>query len=231
HRPLAIDRFAGRVQDLAMLNKWLDEACGGDPRLVTVSADAGLGSATLLRQLESEVRLRGGRFVIAGSRNSPVRDPYAVWVEVLKQLERLPSRPKREWRELQNLVPTVDGGETQAHSQYLLFEEIAEYLMLSAKAAPLVLVLDEMQWADITSWDALERLVAQLDVDRLMICVAMRPTTLPAAVAQHRDALTRTGIAREIILSGLTRADVKQWLEGAFHRQQVGREFLAFLYR
>ncbi len=234
HRPLAIDRFAGRVQDLAMLNKWLDEACGGDPRLVTVSADAGLGSATLLRQLESEVRLRGGRFVIAGSRNSPVRDPYAVWVEVLKQLERLPSRPRREWRELQNLVPTVGGGdrlEAQAHSQYLLFEEIAEYITMTAESAPLVLVLDEMQWADITSWDVLERLVAHLDSDRLMVCMTMRPGTLPAAVAQHREALSGYELARSVTLSGLTRAEVKQWLEGAFHRQQVGREFLAFLYR
>ena len=43
--------------------------------------------------------------------------------------------------------------------------------------------------------------------------------------------LNRHEIAREMTLSRLTRDEVKQWLEAAFHRQQVGREFLAFLYR
>ena len=92
-----------------------------------------------------------------------------------------------------------------------------------------MLAIDEMQWADSTSWDALEHLVAQLDRSRLMICLAMRPD--PLTTQQQRETLARQKSAREITLSRLTRDEVKQWLEAAFHRQQVGREFLAFLYR
>jgi len=87
-----------------------------------------------------------------------------------------------------------------------------------------------MQWADTTSWDALEHLLSQLDSDRLMICLTHRPdSTLDSA--EHQQMLKRDVFARELTLSRLTRDEVKQWLEAAFHRQQVGREFLAFLYR
>src|SRR4029079_3894697 len=76
----------------------------------------------------------------------------------------------------------------------------------------------------------LEHLLSQLDSDRLMICLTHRPdSTLDSA--EHQQMLKRDVFARELTLSRLTRDEVKQWLEAAFHRQQVGREFLAFLYR
>ena len=63
-----------------------------------------------------------------------------------------------------------------------------------------------------------------------MICLAHRPDSA-YDTSPHRQMLSRHEIARELALSRLTRDEVKQWLEAAFHRQQVGREFLAFLYR
>ena len=42
---------------------------------------------------------------------------------------------------------------------------------------------------------------------------------------------SRPELTREITIANLTRDEVKQWLEAAFHRQQVGRDLLAFLYR
>jgi len=108
--------------------------------------------------------------------------------------------------------------------------EIAEYVRGLAAERPLVVVLDEMQWADSTSWDALEHLLTQVDTDRIMICLAQRPES-GADASLQRQILSRHEFVRELMLSRLTRDEVKQWLEAAFHRQQVGREFLAFLYR
>ena len=63
-----------------------------------------------------------------------------------------------------------------------------------------------------------------------MVCLTQRPdSTLDSA--EHQQMLKRHEFARELTLSRLTRDEVKQWLEAAFHRQQAGREFLAFLYR
>jgi len=234
HRPLSIDRFAGRIQELGSLTRWLDEACAGQPRVVSVFGDMGLGTATLLRQLEPEVRLRGGLFAMASSTNTAVRQPYGVWSALLRSTHRFPTAPDREWRELQNLEPTFGGsvseGAPHTGSQYRLLGEISDYLRAIAADRPLVLVLDEMHWADSTSWDALEHLLTQLDTDRIMICLAHRPDA-GYDTSPHRQMLGHFDIVRDLTLTRLTRDEVKQWLEAAFHRQQIAREFLAFLYR
>lgn len=233
HRPLAIDRFAGRTEELAALITWLDEACAGQPRIVSVFGEAGTGTATLLRQLEAEVRLRGGLFAMGVSPNVGVAPPYGVWTALLRATRRLPSAPHRDWRELQYLEPSLGqttDGPGPTGSQYRLLTELTEYVRAIAAERPLVLVLDEMQFADGTTWDALEHLLSQIDADRLLICLAHRPDS-SYDNSRHREMLSSHEIAREIVLSRLTRDDVKQWLEAAFHRQQVGREFLAFLYR
>jgi tetratricopeptide (TPR) repeat protein/GGDEF domain-containing protein len=233
HRPLSIDRFAGRAQELSSLIRWLDEACAGQPRIVSVFGDAGLGSTTLLRQLESEVRLRGGLFAMASSPRSDVWPPYGVWSALLRATHRFPAAPEREWQELPHLEPSLGpADDTRPHtgSQYRLLGELTEYFRSIAAERPLVLVLDEMQVADSTSWDALEHMLSQLDTDRILVCLAHRPDSA-YDTSPHRQMLSRHEIAREIVLSRLTRDEVKQWLEAAFHRQQVGREFLAFLYR
>jgi tetratricopeptide (TPR) repeat protein len=233
HRPLAIDRFAGRVQEIASLTRWLDEACAGQPRVVSISGETGTGTATLLRQIESEVRLRGGLFAMAASANLDIPQPYGVWAALLKATHRFPTAPQRVWHELQHLESSL-GEPTDASSttgsQYRLLGELTEYVRALAIERPLVVVLDEMQWADSTSWDALEHLITQLDTDRIMVCLAQRPESA-TDTAPHRQVLQRHDIVRELNLSRLTRDEVKQWLEAAFHRQQVGREFLAFLYR
>jgi diguanylate cyclase (GGDEF)-like protein len=234
HRPLAVERFAGRVQELASLVRWMDEAFSGKPRVVTVMGESGAGTATLLRQLEPEVRLRGGTFVMAGSSDTDVREPYAVWARLAAAVQRVPDPPTSDWQELQNVLPalrTDAQADSQTRSQYRLLEELSAYFRATAQARPLVLVLDEMQWAEVTSWDALHHLIDQLDSDRLMVCIAMRSDAVHGILVPQRELLLHHETYREIALSRLTRDEVKQWLEAAFHRQQVAREFLAFLYR
>jgi diguanylate cyclase (GGDEF)-like protein len=233
HRPLGIERFAGRKTELASLVQWLDDAVAGRPRAVIIEGEEGKGTATLVQQIKAEVRLRGGAMVSAASRDAEVREPYGVWRALLSALSRLPNAPSRDWRELHNLVPAISSQgrpRSQAGSQYRLLEELADFVRTSAANQPLVIVLDEMQWADVTSWDALDQLVAKLDGDRLMICLITRPDTLPATT-QRIESLAKHENARRLTLSALTRDEVKQWLEAAFHGQKVAREFLAFLYR
>jgi tetratricopeptide (TPR) repeat protein/GGDEF domain-containing protein len=234
HRQLSVDRFAGRAQEFTSLVQWLDDACTGRPRLVTVLGDVGTGTAALLRQLEPEVRLRGGAFVSASCVDSTVREPYGVWAGVMTAINRLPNAATRQWRELPNLFPELgppDEPEPGAGSQYRFFKELTEYVRGAASARPLVLLFDEMQWADAASWDALQYMLSHLDSDRIMICLALRSDASFAETGEFRKAVGRHEFARELTLSRLTRDELKQWLEGAFHRQQVGREFLAFIYR
>jgi diguanylate cyclase (GGDEF)-like protein len=232
HRPLGIDRFAGRKEELASLVCWLDESVAGQPRAVIVQGEEGTGTAILVQQIKAEVRLRGGAIVSAASRDAEVREPYGVWRALLTALNRLPNPPERQWRELHNLVPSLGTGQqkSQAGSQYRLLEELTDFVRSAAAQRPLVIVLDEMQWADVTSWDALDHLLDHLEADRLMVCLTARPESLQPTT-QRLESVAGQSIARRLSLSALTREEVKQWLEAAFHGQSVAREFLALVYR
>lgn len=233
HRPLSIDRFAGRITELTTLARYVDDAIARRPRVVNVIGESGLGSAMLLRQLESHVRYRGGTMISAASPPSQVPEPYAVWAGIIKGLQRLPDSPKRDWRELHKLVPAL-GGERRdqvAGSQYRLLEELFTHIAQSSEGRPLILVLDEMQFADDTSWEALSHVVGRLTSERILIFLTCRAEREFADASERRHVLKRNPLYSEVVLNRLTRDEVKQWLSAAFHKQEIGREFLAFLYR
>ena len=239
-RPLSIDRFAGRGRELDSLIQWLDEAATGQPRIVSVFGRAGVGTSTLMRQLETETRLRGGLFAMVSSPEHAECKPYGVWQAFLRStnLVARTAGGRRRWAELQNLEPALGTqgatriGESDAHtgSQYRLLSELSEYVRAITGQRLLVLVLDDMHRADATSWDALEHLVGQLDADHIMICV-VEGTDPGHDTGAHRRLPLAEGFSRQLTVSNLTREEVKQWLEGAFHQQQIERELLAFLYR
>ena len=233
HRPLSIDRFAGRVAELTTLVRCVDEAAARRPRVVAVVGESGLGTATLLRQIESHVRFRGGAMISASSPVSSVPEPYAVWTAVLRGLQRLPESPQRDWRELQKLVSSLGTRrpDEAAGSQYRLLEELSSYIIESAETRPLIIVLDEMQRADASSWEAVEHILGKLDSERILIFLTCRAEREFAETAERRHVLKRHQLYQEITLSRLTCDEVKQWLSAAFHKQEIGREFLAFLYR
>jgi len=231
-RPLEIGRFVGRTDELSQLRRWLDEAIAGSPRAVAVLGEAGSGRGALLRQLGPEVRLRGGSLIIARAKPAAVRTPYGIWSQVLQALRRLPDAPNRTWHELTNLDAGIPGtAEGRAGSKYRLLEELSEYVRLAARSRPLVLILDEMQWVDAASWDVLDHLLTQLERERILVGLTIRDDPGQSDIAERRRALERIDYYKELRLSRLTREEVKRWLEAAMHRQEVGRELLAYIYR
>jgi len=234
-RRLDIDRFAGRSVEFQTLVRNLDDAFGGSPRAVAILGEAGSGTATLVRHLEPEVRLRGGSLVVGRSREQRVREPYGVWASLITALHRLPNAPTGPWRELHHLVPALGSDPAPMSmrwgSKYRLLDELAEYIRTAALRRPLVLLLDEMEWADTASWDVLEQVSQQLEHERLLLAMTFRTEPAYAEASERRQGLTHSSVYREITLPRLTRDEAKRWLEGAMHGQEIGRELLAFLYR
>ena len=232
---LNLNRFVGRVEELKRLVRMLDTAFRGEPRVVAVVGEAGVGKSTLLRQLLPEVRLRGGSLVMGRALEADVKPPYGPWAEILSAIKQRVNAPGRVWRELPRLVPALsDGSEPRPESvgsKYALYEEIVEYVRLAAATCPLVLVLDDMQWADSATWDTLEHLVPQLDQDHILICLTIRAEDKSKDVMDRRRRLSRDERFGEISLPRLTRAELEQWLAAASRGQELGRELLPVLYR
>jgi GGDEF domain-containing protein/tetratricopeptide (TPR) repeat protein len=231
---LEVERFVGRTEQLAQFTDYLDDMVRGVGHVVAIIGETGVGTSSLARTLEPEVRMRGGSLVVAACRENTQSAPYALWRDVLRAIRRLPVKSTRVWRELPSLDPSLeraDGDMVRGRSKIRLLEELADFLRLGAQQRPLVLHLEELQWIDAASWDALEHLIPLLESERILIFFSFRTGE------EFDDALERWGrlVARprhhEMRLTRLTRDEVKQWLEAAMHGEEVGRDLLAYVYR
>ena len=296
----ALDRFVGRSEELRGLVRLLDEAAHGTPHTVAVLGEAGVGKTTLLRQLEPEIRLRGGSMVVGRAIDTVmVQPPYAPWIEIVEALERqkqqgdprtsltppgsdvlttslpttslptpgstpgaaslasrfadggaaplgmrIPVTPLQSravpadggrWPELSRIVPALAAGTSTgpqpAGSKFALLVELSAYIAEAAVRRPLVIVLDDLQRADVASWDALEHIVTQLATEPVLLCLTLRMEDVTPEVHERMRTLVHNRRIHEQALARLTREELRRWVDTAFHGQEVEREFLAYLYR
>lgn len=230
---LDLSRFVGRGEALAQLTDSLDDMVRGVGRVVAVIGERGIGRSALVRMLVPEVRARSGSIVTGSCREHRLPVPYSLWSAVLRGVRRLPVKSTRLWRELSALDQTLDrviGDDARGGSKTQLLEELAGFLRLTAQQRPLLLFLENLQWADAASWDALEYLTAQLKSDRIFIALTFQTGTEDDALEKWTRLSTRPRHS-EIRLSHLTRDDVKRWLEAATHTSFLARDILAYMYR
>jgi tetratricopeptide (TPR) repeat protein len=230
---LDLTRFVGRAEPTAQLNDYLDDMVRGEGRVVAIVGERGVGTSALVRTLAPEVRLRGGSLVSGSCREQSFAAPYAVWSEVLRAVRRLPVKSTRLWHELPSLDATLERapGDTRGGSKTLLLEELADFLRLAAQQRPLVLLLENLQWADAASWDALESLIPQLESERILLALTFQSGTEDFALERWGQLAARPRHS-EIRLTHLTRDDVKRWLEAAMRTgEQLGRDLLSYIYR
>jgi tetratricopeptide (TPR) repeat protein len=112
---------------------------------------------------------------------------------------------------------------------YALLEELETFLALASERRPLVVVLDDMQWADACSWDALEYLVSRLGTHRLLVCLTVRAEDSDAAGEERRRRLSRADCYGELPLARLTDVDLAQWLRTALGGEEPDPALLAHL--
>src|SRR5207249_11129491 len=86
---------------------------------------------------------------------------------------------------------------------------------------PLVLVLDDMQWADTVSWDVLEHVVATFDKERILICLTIRAEDADSEVIDRLRRISRDERYHEILLQRLSDVELTTWLDQIFQRQAL----------
>lgn len=158
-------RVIARRQERTALRRALDRSAAGEPRLVLIRGEAGIGKSELVRDLRFEVGARGGVFLMGcGYEDSSL--PFRGFVEALLPLAgRLGELPKPTATHMREFLYREDrcqgdqsfgDGNTRRHQ---LFLSICEALILLSRARPLVLVLDDLHWMDSASIDLLSHLI------------------------------------------------------------------------
>jgi diguanylate cyclase (GGDEF)-like protein/putative nucleotidyltransferase with HDIG domain len=237
---LVLNRFVGRATELRALVTALDQSVHGSPQARLVIGEAGVGKSTLVRQLLPEARLRGAVMVTGRAMESESRPPFGVWSEALAGVHELGIAPARNWPLLARLITPLRSGSAMASlpspldplQGHRLLEELVAYLRGASEARPLTLVLEDMHWADTASWDALEYVLAQLNTERICIALTIRAEEAAyGAVKERRQRLSRDDRVRELRLERLTATEVREWLQGALHRADLGDDLLDFVLR
>ena len=151
----------GRDVEIDRLSDVLERARGGEARAVLVAGDAGVGKTRVLDEVAGRAA-RDGMVVLAGHcvDLGDVGLPYLPFTEVLGVLAG-----QERFTEVLAGHPVVDrllGGGTDAVSDRLrLFEGIAGLLADVADVAPVLLVLEDLHWADQSSRDLLRFLLSR----------------------------------------------------------------------
>ena len=237
---LVFNRFVGRASELRALVMALDQSVHGGPQTRMIIGEAGVGKSTLVRQLLPESRLRGAVMVTGRAMESESRPPYGPWSEALAGIHALGLAPTRAWPLLGRLVPALRSANARPSIEgpldplqgHQLLGELVAYLRGASEARPLLVVLEDMHWGDIASWDALEYVLAQLTTERICIALTIRSEEAAyGAVRERRQRLSRDERVRELRLDRLTVAEVREWLQGVLHRSDLGEDLLDFVLR
>ena len=234
----ADDVFVGRLAELAALGVAWDSPGTLGARMVLLGGDAGIGKSRLAAQFAAAVHERGGT-VLFGRCDEEVLRPYQPVAEALSTyLHALPAesvqyRLGRSATELGGLVPElsdrvpglVSSGWRDAESErFRLFEAIAMFLTQLSVAAPVLLVLDDLHWADKATLLLFRHLARHADLGQLLMLATYRDESTPSLTpfADMLIALEREHAVTHLRLGGLDEADVTALLGANTHARPDG---------
>lgn len=238
-----IPEFVGRMTEMERLEELTAEAVAGERRLVLLGGEPGIGKTTLMAKM-AQAAHDSGAAVLYG-RCLEVGAPYQPFVEALGHLVR--HSPDQEIEahvaefggELARLVPAlghrVPGLPPRSSSdpeaeRYLAFTAARGLLVGATTHRPVLLVLDDLHWADESTLQLLRHVVSSIRSEALMIVGAFRSNEVgPAAVlADTLAALWREIGSFRIELAGLSRNDVLTLCASLASNTAVNEEFVTF---
>ena len=173
--------LVGRDQELAQLRGWLAEALGGGGRLAVVTGPPGIGKTRLAEELASAARSDGVRALWGRAVQDQAAPPLWPWRRVLNTLAGADT-----WDRITGGAMTVGGSSDDlAAARYRAAADAADALTAAAEQAGLLIVLEDLQWADLTSLFLLGELAGNLGGSRLLVVATCRDV----AGGQWQDSL------------------------------------------
>ncbi len=195
----------GRENEQWQLQAGLENAIAGQPGVIYISGYAGAGKTALVNELRFPVAAAGGRF-LSGKFDQTVRPlPYAAFAEAVVQLcHQLLAGPPEALESFRNRVLESLGGntglllefapeletvlgpqppppplETAESANRFAITLLGFFHCIVAQEHPLVLFLDDLQWADVASLELLYMIVTRAVRNHFLIITAYRDTELP----------------------------------------------------
>ena len=224
--------FVGRQQEMGELKAALEDSLSGRGRMVTLVGEPGVGKTRTSQELATYATLRSAQVLWGKCYEEQGVPPYWPWVQAIRSYvrdrdpqelstemgagasdiaeivsdvrERLPGLPA---------APTLD----PEQARFRLFDSISAFLKTASQRQPMVLVLDDLHWADKPSLLLLQFVARELAGSRLLLMGTYRDMELSRQhpLAESLGELTRERMFQRVLLRGLSREDVARFIEVA----------------
>ena len=225
------DVFVGRQRELAILGRELDEALAGRGGLATLVGEAGIGKTWVAHRFAGDAKRRGATVLTGRCFEGEWQPPYAPWSTALGEYARAcgAERLSRdfEWGAavLAPLVPEIKTALTGIplaaplnadEERFRLYNAVTQLFLTVAEEKALVVVLDDLQWADRDSLHLLRHIARFVQGARLLVIGVYREPE-PGLGPQHplMDALAmlrREVDYEQITIRGFSRDEVAEYL-------------------
>jgi class 3 adenylate cyclase len=234
-----------RDEQLAALEDALLESRRGEGRLVVLAGEAGIGKTRLAVEVARQARRLGSAVLWGGCSEAELSLPYLPFVEAIgnhladEDVEALAARLGPMARELSQLFPQFgDGSRLEAPSdpgqaKLRLFEAIVSLLAMLARDRTLVLVVEDVHWADDSSRELIDHIARRLSGLRALAVVTYRTDEL------HRRhpflptlrAWRRSDLAEVIELEPLPEGGVAEMVAAITGAETIDDDLLELLYQ
>jgi tetratricopeptide (TPR) repeat protein len=229
---LARGVFVGREKELERLRKAFDNAFAGHGSVVMLVGEPGIGKTRTTQELETYALMRGAQVYWGRANEQGGAPPFWPWLLAGRAYaaQNADEVRRREWEpyavELQRTFPRlrdlfpnlpepppVDSEE----GQFQLFDAMSGFLRGVSERVPLVVVLDDLHWADRATLQLLTHFGRDLARSRILVLGTYRDTDLDRRhpLSQALADMNREDLFLRLPLRGLAEREVRDYIARA----------------
>ena len=234
-------RFVGRTRELQELKLAVDRMLGGSGGTIFIAGEPGIGKTRLGQEMATYARLRGARVWSGEARERESGIPYGPFAECFRMARG--DLPDEDWADIASrwpeLAKVIPGLDTRAaaltalppeQERVRLFEQVAQVLANWAARFPIILILEDLHWADTSALELLHYVARVARGERILLVGTYRDVEvgtdhpLPGILAE----MNRQRLSDRILLRRLDAEAVTAIVTAAFD-EEIGRTLVGMV--
>jgi len=243
--------FVGREPELTKLEQFLEQAIAGTGRVVFITGEPGIGKTSLSDEFLRRARSRYPGVLISRGRCVEQYGTGEAYLPFLDAVGALLDGPGRERLAsvMRTYAPTwctqlpaafASTGalerlqqETIGATKDRMMREMGDALSSFATITPVVLLLEDLHWADPSSVDLLRHLCQRITNQRLLIAGTFRPADIERTnhpLKSYKAEMQSHRLCEEVALSSLARDHIAEYLNATFTPNDFPPEFASLIH-
>ena len=235
--------LVGRTEELSQLKAAFKNSLTSGPSIIALQGETGTGKTRLMHELATHAQSNGA-VVIFGNASEEML-PYAPWIDACRQsITRVPSELLIKTlgpyaSEIVKLVPDIatklgtflPSEPLVEQHKYRFYEGLIHFFQAICNNAPLILIFDDMQYADQPTLDLMEYFVRNVNLHALIVCGIASELEANTPIDQTLMRLNQRRLLETVSLKGLSKDETARMITDIFDEKIAASEFIDLLYQ